>query len=99
VSSGASGRQRSPAASTRERELVRCLPRAGGGLPARASGPCGAGHRERLVGRKGCAYHALPAERLADVASVQRSLKLWLVNGGYQVVAHTLMGGLLGVWK
>jgi hypothetical protein len=33
------------------------------------------------------------------VASVQRSLKLWLVNGGYQVVAHTLMGGLLGVWK
>jgi hypothetical protein len=29
----------------------------------------------------------------------QRSLKLWLVNSGYQVVAYTLMGGLLGVWK
>ncbi|MEO8079953.1 MAG: DUF1761 domain-containing protein [Caldimonas sp.] len=29
----------------------------------------------------------------------QRSLKLWLINSGYQVVAYTLMGGLLGVWK
>ncbi len=29
----------------------------------------------------------------------QRSLKLWLINSGYQVVAYTLMGGLLEVWK
>lgn len=29
----------------------------------------------------------------------QRSLKLWLINSGYQVVSYTLMGGLLGVWK
>lgn len=29
----------------------------------------------------------------------QRSLKLWLINSGYQVVAYTAMGGLLGVWK
>lgn len=29
----------------------------------------------------------------------QRSLKLWLINGGYQVVSYTLMGGLLGLWK
>lgn len=29
----------------------------------------------------------------------QRSLKLWLINSGYQVLAYTLMGGLLGVWK
>jgi hypothetical protein len=29
----------------------------------------------------------------------QRSLKLWLINSGYQVLSYTLMGGLLGVWK
>jgi hypothetical protein len=29
----------------------------------------------------------------------QRSLKLWLINSGYQVMAYTLMGGLIGVWK
>jgi hypothetical protein len=29
----------------------------------------------------------------------QRSWTLWLINSGYQVVAYTLMGGLLGVWK
>ena len=29
----------------------------------------------------------------------QRSLKLWLINSGYQVIAYTLMGGLIGVWK
>lgn len=29
----------------------------------------------------------------------QRSLKLWLINSGYQVLAYTLMGGLLGAWK
>jgi Protein of unknown function (DUF1761) len=29
----------------------------------------------------------------------RRSLKLWLINSGYQVLAYTLMGGLLGVWK
>ncbi len=29
----------------------------------------------------------------------QRSLKLWLINGGYQVVSYTLMGGRLGLWK
>lgn len=29
----------------------------------------------------------------------QRSLKLWLINSGYQVLAYTLMGGLIGVWK
>jgi hypothetical protein len=29
----------------------------------------------------------------------QRSLRLWLINSGYQLLAYTLMGGLLGVWK
>jgi hypothetical protein len=29
----------------------------------------------------------------------QRSLKLWLINSGYQVVAYTLMGGLIGLWR
>jgi len=29
----------------------------------------------------------------------QRSLRLWLINSGYQVLSYTLMGGLLGVWK
>lgn len=29
----------------------------------------------------------------------QRSLRLWLINSGYQVVAYTLMGGLLGAWR
>jgi Protein of unknown function (DUF1761) len=29
----------------------------------------------------------------------QRSLRLWLIDSGYQVVSYTLMGGLLGVWK
>jgi hypothetical protein len=29
----------------------------------------------------------------------QRPLKLWLINGGYQVVTYTVMGGVLGVWR
>jgi Zn-dependent protease with chaperone function len=29
----------------------------------------------------------------------QRSLKLWLIDSGYQVLNYTLMGGLLGLWK
>ena len=29
----------------------------------------------------------------------QRSLRLWLVNAGYQVVTYTLMGALIGGWK
>jgi hypothetical protein len=29
----------------------------------------------------------------------QRSPKLWLINSGYQVVAFTVMGALLGAWK
>jgi hypothetical protein len=29
----------------------------------------------------------------------QRSLKLWLINSGYQVVSYTLMGGLIGAWR
>lgn len=29
----------------------------------------------------------------------QRSLKLWLINSGYQVIAYTVMGAILGVWK
>lgn len=28
----------------------------------------------------------------------QRSLRLWLIDSGYQVVAYTLMGGILGAW-
>lgn len=28
----------------------------------------------------------------------QRSVKLWLINSGYQVVAYTAMGGILGAW-
>ena len=31
--------------------------------------------------------------------SLLRSLKLWLINSGYQVVAYTAMGAILGVWK
>ena len=29
----------------------------------------------------------------------QRSFKLWAINSGYQIVALTVMGGLLGVWR
>jgi hypothetical protein len=29
----------------------------------------------------------------------QRSFRLWLINSGYQVVAYTLMGGLIGLWR
>ena len=29
----------------------------------------------------------------------QRSLKLWLVNGGCQVVTYTLMGAVIGGWR
>jgi hypothetical protein len=29
----------------------------------------------------------------------QRSLKLWLINSGYQVLAYALMGAILGAWK
>jgi len=29
----------------------------------------------------------------------QRSFRLWLINSGYQLLAYTLMGGLLGAWK
>lgn len=29
----------------------------------------------------------------------RRSLKLWLVNAGYQIVTYTLMGALIGGWK
>ena len=28
----------------------------------------------------------------------QRSLKLWLIDAGYQVVTYTLMGAILGGW-
>lgn len=28
----------------------------------------------------------------------QRSLKLWLINAGYQVVFFTVMGAILGAW-
>lgn len=27
-----------------------------------------------------------------------RSLKLWLINGGYHVVQYTLFGAILGAW-
>ena len=27
-----------------------------------------------------------------------RSLRLWLINGGYNVVAYTVMGTILGAW-
>jgi Protein of unknown function (DUF1761) len=29
----------------------------------------------------------------------QRSVKLWLINSGYQLVSYTLMGAVLGAWK
>lgn len=29
----------------------------------------------------------------------RKSLKLFLIDAGYQAVTYTLMGGLLGVWK
>jgi hypothetical protein len=29
----------------------------------------------------------------------QRSLKLWLINAGCQVVTYTLMGAVIGGWK
>ena len=28
----------------------------------------------------------------------QRTLRLWLINSGYQVTAYTVMGGILGAW-
>lgn len=28
----------------------------------------------------------------------QRPLKLWLINSGYQIVAYTVMGAILGAW-
>lgn len=28
----------------------------------------------------------------------RRSLTLWLINGGYQVITYTLMGLILGLW-
>ncbi len=28
----------------------------------------------------------------------QRSLKLWLIDAGYQALSYTLMGGILGAW-
>ncbi len=29
----------------------------------------------------------------------QRSPKLWLINSGHQVLAYTVMGGMLAAWK
>ncbi|RQP24827.1 DUF1761 domain-containing protein [Piscinibacter terrae] len=29
----------------------------------------------------------------------QRSLRLWLINSGYQVVSYTAMGAVIGAWK
>lgn len=29
----------------------------------------------------------------------RRSLKLFFINAGYQIVTYTIMGGILGVWK
>lgn len=29
----------------------------------------------------------------------RRSLKLFFINAGYQVVTYTIIGGILGVWK
>ncbi len=29
----------------------------------------------------------------------QRSMKLWLINSGCQIVSYTLMGALIGAWK
>jgi hypothetical protein len=29
----------------------------------------------------------------------RRSLKLWLINSGYQVLAFALVGAILGAWK
>lgn len=29
----------------------------------------------------------------------QRPLKLWLINSGYQIVAYTVMGAILGAWQ
>jgi hypothetical protein len=29
----------------------------------------------------------------------QRSLRLWLINSGYQVIAYALMGTIIGAWK
>ncbi len=29
----------------------------------------------------------------------QRSLRLWIINGGYQVVTFTVMGGIIGAWR
>jgi sterol desaturase/sphingolipid hydroxylase (fatty acid hydroxylase superfamily) len=29
----------------------------------------------------------------------RRSLRLWLINGGYQVLTLTAMGGVIGAWR
>lgn len=63
-----------------------------------------------FIGPKACLGFGLFAGTAAAIGWVtmslgviylfeRRSLKLWLINSGYQVLAYTLMGGLIGAWK
>ena len=29
----------------------------------------------------------------------RRSFKLWLINAGYNIIAYTVLGAILGIWK
>jgi hypothetical protein len=57
-------------------------------------------HHSLMIGLKrgfaaGVCWVALPFA--SSYAFEQRSMKLWLINGGYYVVQFTLMGAILGI--
>lgn len=64
---------------------------------------------EMFIGSEGTLAYGIFAGLLAGTGWVatfmgviylfeQRSLKLWLINAGYSVIALTLMGSILGAW-
>lgn len=64
---------------------------------------------EMFIGSEGTLAYGMFAGLLAGIGWVatfmgiiylfeKRSLKLWLINAGYSVIALTLMGSMLGAW-
>lgn len=64
---------------------------------------------EMFIGLEGTLAYGMFAGLLAGIGWVatligviylfeKRSLKLWLINAGYSVIALTLMGSILGAW-
>lgn len=64
---------------------------------------------EMFIGSEGTLNYGMFAGLLAGIGWVatfmgviylfeKRSLKLWLINAGYSVIALTLMGSILGAW-